>query len=71
MAALVMDAGRRNDGGMADPSHGSKSLRVLLSEGSSTSAIPHRFASAGFRGSSANFIAVRAFATIPPAICGL
>jgi predicted ATP-grasp superfamily ATP-dependent carboligase len=38
MAALVMDAGRRNDGGMADPPHGSKSLRVLLSEGSSTSA---------------------------------
>jgi hypothetical protein len=38
MAALVMDAGRRNDGGMADPSHGSKPLRVLLSEGSSTSA---------------------------------
>jgi predicted ATP-grasp superfamily ATP-dependent carboligase len=33
-----MDAGRRNDGGMADPSHGSKPLRVLLSEGSSTSA---------------------------------
>jgi hypothetical protein len=38
MAALVMDAGRRNDGGMAVPSHGSKPLRVLLSEGSSTSA---------------------------------
>jgi predicted ATP-grasp superfamily ATP-dependent carboligase len=38
MAALVMDAGRMNDGGMADPSHGSKPLRVLLSEGSSTSA---------------------------------
>jgi predicted ATP-grasp superfamily ATP-dependent carboligase len=38
MAALVMAAGRRNDGGMADPSHGSKQLRVLLSEGSSTSA---------------------------------
>ncbi|HEV7408136.1 MAG TPA: ATP-grasp domain-containing protein [Bradyrhizobium sp.] len=38
MAALVMDAGRRNDGGMAAPSHGSKQLRVLLSEGSSTSA---------------------------------
>jgi predicted ATP-grasp superfamily ATP-dependent carboligase len=38
MAALVMDAGRRNDGGMAAPSHGSKPLRVLLSEGSSTSA---------------------------------
>ena len=33
-----MDAGRRNDGGMAAPSHGSKPLRVLLSEGSSTSA---------------------------------
>src|ERR1700754_4199682 len=33
-----MDAGRRNDGSMADPSHGSKPLRVLLSEGSSTSA---------------------------------
>jgi predicted ATP-grasp superfamily ATP-dependent carboligase len=33
-----MDAGRRNDGNMADPSHGSKPLRVLLSEGSSTSA---------------------------------
>jgi predicted ATP-grasp superfamily ATP-dependent carboligase len=33
-----MDAGRRNDGGVADPSHGSKPLRVLLSEGSSTSA---------------------------------
>jgi predicted ATP-grasp superfamily ATP-dependent carboligase len=33
-----MDAGRRNDDGMADPSHGSKPLRVLLSEGSSTSA---------------------------------
>ena len=33
-----MDAGRRNDSGMADPSHGSKPLRVLLSEGSSTSA---------------------------------
>jgi predicted ATP-grasp superfamily ATP-dependent carboligase len=33
-----MDAGRRNDGGMADPLHGSKRLRVLLSEGSSTSA---------------------------------
>ena len=33
-----MDAGRRNDGGMTDPSHGSKPLRVLLSEGSSTSA---------------------------------
>jgi predicted ATP-grasp superfamily ATP-dependent carboligase len=38
MATLVMDAGHRNDGGMADPSHGSKPLRVLLSEGSSTSA---------------------------------
>jgi predicted ATP-grasp superfamily ATP-dependent carboligase len=38
MAALVMDAGRRNDDGMADPSHGAKPLRVLLSEGSSTSA---------------------------------
>jgi predicted ATP-grasp superfamily ATP-dependent carboligase len=38
MAALVMDAGRRNDGGMAAPPHGSKPLRVLLSEGSSTSA---------------------------------
>jgi predicted ATP-grasp superfamily ATP-dependent carboligase len=38
MAALVMDAGPRNDGGMAAPSHGSKPLRVLLSEGSSTSA---------------------------------
>jgi predicted ATP-grasp superfamily ATP-dependent carboligase len=38
MAALVMAAGRRNDGGMADPSRGSKPLRVLLSEGSSTSA---------------------------------
>src|SRR5271154_4727383 len=38
MAALVMTAGRRNDGGMAGPSHGSKPLRVLLSEGSSTSA---------------------------------
>jgi predicted ATP-grasp superfamily ATP-dependent carboligase len=38
MAALVMNAARRNDGGMADPSHGSKPLRVLLSEGSSTSA---------------------------------
>jgi predicted ATP-grasp superfamily ATP-dependent carboligase len=33
-----MDAGRRNDGGMADPSHGAKPLRILLSEGSSTSA---------------------------------
>src|SRR6201991_1066210 len=33
-----MDAGRRNDGSVADPSHGSKRLRVLLSEGSSTSA---------------------------------
>jgi predicted ATP-grasp superfamily ATP-dependent carboligase len=33
-----MDAGRRNDGGMTDPPHGSKPLRVLLSEGSSTSA---------------------------------
>src|SRR3954463_2594354 len=33
-----MDAGGRNDGGMTDPSHGSKPLRVLLSEGSSTSA---------------------------------
>jgi predicted ATP-grasp superfamily ATP-dependent carboligase len=33
-----MDAGRSNGGGMADPSHGSKQLRVLLSEGSSTSA---------------------------------
>jgi ATP-grasp domain len=33
-----MDAGRRNDGGMADPLHGPKPLRVLLSEGSSTSA---------------------------------
>src|SRR5882757_5186958 len=38
MAALVMSAGRGNDGGMANPSHGSKPLRVLLSEGSSTSA---------------------------------
>jgi predicted ATP-grasp superfamily ATP-dependent carboligase len=38
MAALVMDAGRRNDGGMADRSHDLKRLRVLLSEGSSTSA---------------------------------
>jgi predicted ATP-grasp superfamily ATP-dependent carboligase len=38
MAALVMNAGRRNDAGMADPSHGSRPLRVLLSEGSSTSA---------------------------------
>jgi predicted ATP-grasp superfamily ATP-dependent carboligase len=38
MAALVMDAGRRNDGGMAALSHGAKPLRVLLSEGSSTSA---------------------------------
>jgi predicted ATP-grasp superfamily ATP-dependent carboligase len=38
MAALVMNAGPRNDGGMDDPSHGSKPLRVLLSEGSSTSA---------------------------------
>jgi predicted ATP-grasp superfamily ATP-dependent carboligase len=38
MAALVMDAGRRNDGRMADPSHATKQLRVLLSEGSSTSA---------------------------------
>src|SRR3954465_9623461 len=36
--ALVMDAGRGNGGGMADPSHGSKQLRGLLSEGSSTSA---------------------------------
>src|SRR3954466_858499 len=36
--ALVMDAGRSNGGAMADPSHGSKQLRVLLSEGSSTSA---------------------------------
>jgi predicted ATP-grasp superfamily ATP-dependent carboligase len=35
MAALVMDAGRRKDGRMAAPS---KPLRVLLSEGSSTSA---------------------------------
>jgi predicted ATP-grasp superfamily ATP-dependent carboligase len=33
-----MDAGRGNDGGMADPSRGAKPLRVLLSEGSSTSA---------------------------------
>ena len=33
-----MGAGRRNDGCMADPSHGAKPLRVLLSEGSSTSA---------------------------------
>jgi predicted ATP-grasp superfamily ATP-dependent carboligase len=33
-----MDAGRRNDGGMANPLLGSKPLRVLLSEGSSTSA---------------------------------
>jgi hypothetical protein len=33
-----MDAGRRNDDVMADPSQGSKPLRVLLSEGSSTSA---------------------------------
>src|ERR1700754_1608302 len=33
-----MDAGRRNDGSVADPSHGAKPLRVLLSEGSSTSA---------------------------------
>jgi predicted ATP-grasp superfamily ATP-dependent carboligase len=33
-----MDAGRTNDGGMTDPLHGSKPLRVLLSEGSSTSA---------------------------------
>jgi hypothetical protein len=33
-----MNAGRGNDGGMADPSHGSRPLRVLLSEGSSTSA---------------------------------
>ena len=38
MAALVMNAGPRNDGGMADPSHGAKPLRVLLSEGNSTSA---------------------------------
>jgi predicted ATP-grasp superfamily ATP-dependent carboligase len=38
MAALVMNAGRRNDAGMADPPHGSRPLRVLLSEGSSTSA---------------------------------
>ena len=38
MAALVMDAGRRNDVGMADPSHGPKPLRVLVSEGNSTSA---------------------------------
>jgi predicted ATP-grasp superfamily ATP-dependent carboligase len=38
MAARVMDAGRGNDVGMAAPSHGSKQLRVLLSEGSSTSA---------------------------------
>jgi predicted ATP-grasp superfamily ATP-dependent carboligase len=38
MAALVMNAGRRNDAGMADLSHGSRPLRVLLSEGSSTSA---------------------------------
>src|SRR3954453_1293176 len=36
--ALVRDAGRSNGGAMADPSHGSKQLRVLLSEGSSTSA---------------------------------
>src|SRR3954469_24150056 len=36
--ALVMHAGRSNGGAMADPSHGSKQLRVLLSEGSSTSA---------------------------------
>jgi hypothetical protein len=35
MAALVMDAGRRKDGRMAAPS---KPLRVLLSEGASTSA---------------------------------
>jgi predicted ATP-grasp superfamily ATP-dependent carboligase len=33
-----MDTGRGNDGGMADPSYGAKPLRVLLSEGSSTSA---------------------------------
>ncbi len=33
-----MNAGRGNDDGMADPSHGAKPLRVLLSEGSSTSA---------------------------------
>ena len=38
MAALVMNAGHSNDSGMADPSHASKPLRVLLSEGSSTSA---------------------------------
>jgi hypothetical protein len=38
MAALAMAAGRRNDGGMADPSRDAKPLRVLLSEGSSTSA---------------------------------
>jgi predicted ATP-grasp superfamily ATP-dependent carboligase len=38
MAALVMGTGRRNDGAMAAPWHGSKQLRVLLSEGSSTSA---------------------------------
>jgi predicted ATP-grasp superfamily ATP-dependent carboligase len=38
MAALVMNPGRGNDGGMAGPSHDSKRLRVLLSEGSSTSA---------------------------------
>jgi predicted ATP-grasp superfamily ATP-dependent carboligase len=38
MAALVMNAGRGNDSDMADPSHGAKPLRVLLSEGSSTSA---------------------------------
>jgi predicted ATP-grasp superfamily ATP-dependent carboligase len=38
MAALVMDAGRRNDSGMPASPHGSKQLRVLLSEGSSTSA---------------------------------
>src|SRR3981189_2508006 len=38
MAALGMDAGRGNDTTMTDPSHGSKQLRVLLSEGSSTSA---------------------------------
>src|SRR3954469_25509264 len=36
--ALVMHAGRSNGGAMADPPHGSKQLRVLLSEGSSTSA---------------------------------
>jgi hypothetical protein len=38
MAALVMNTGRGNDAPMADPTHGAKPLRVLLSEGSSTSA---------------------------------